>query len=171
MAIIVKAGADFIPAPDGIKNAVCVDAIDLGMVTGQFGPKHCLKLVWETEDKMQDGKPFIVQRRYGASLHEKSTLHKDLKSWRGQAFTAEELKGFDIEKIIGKPCQLVLVHSEKEGQVYCNVSAIAKCGATKLEPSGKYIRVKDRPKDQQNGGGGVGNANGISNPDADEFPF
>jgi hypothetical protein len=169
MAIIVKAGADFIPAPDGIKNAVCVDVIDRGMVTGQYGPKHKLQLVWETEDKMEDGTPFTVRRLYGASLHEKSTLHRDLKAWRGQAFTKEELAGFDIEKVVGKPCMLVLTHDERDGQVYCNVSTIAKAGDKKLVPSGKYVRVKDRPKDQQQNG--TGNANGINNPDADEFPF
>ena len=43
---------------------------------------------------MPDGKPFLVRRRYTASLHEKSALRKDLESWRGRAFTNVELDGF-----------------------------------------------------------------------------
>ncbi len=154
MSILIK-GGEFIPAPDGIHSGICVDAVDLGIVESTFGKKHMVKLVWEIEAKMDDGRPFLVQKRYTASLHEKSSLAKDLRSWRGKPFTPEEMKGFDIEKVVGAPCQLVIVHAEKEGAVYANVQNVAKSGDKKLAPSGKYVRFKDRPADQrQNGNGG-----------------
>lgn len=140
----IRNESNFIPAPDGVHNAVCVDVVDLGMVEGAFGTKHKLKLVWEIEEKMDSGKPFIVGKRYTVSLHEKSTLRKDLKSWRGRDFTAEELKEFDLESVIGAPCQLVVVHSETEGTTYANVSNVLKAKA-KLQADGKYVRVKERP--------------------------
>ncbi len=171
--MIVK-GSEFVPAPDGVANAVCVDEVDLGIVASTFGPKHMLKLVWEIEELMENGKRFLVSKRYAASLHEKATLHKDLKSWRGKAFTPDELKAFDLANVVGKPCQLVIVHAEKDGSVYANVQTVAKAGAVKLTPSGNYIRVKDRPPEQQNGNGSRpanGQANGHHEEVAEEIPF
>jgi len=171
MSFIVK-GSDFQPAPDGVHNAVCVDVVDLGIVDSAFGKKHKLKIVWEIGEKMDDGRPFIAQKRYTVSLHEKSTLAKDLKNWRGKPFTPEELKGFDIEKVIGVPCQLVIVHDEKEGAVYANIQTILKAATPRLEPSGKYVRVKDRPATQPNtghGNGGGGKTAGID--DEGGIPF
>lgn len=145
MSLVIK-GSEFIPAPDGLANAVCVDVVDLGMVDGVFGTKHKVKVVWEIEAKMQDGRRFIVQKQYTASLHEKSNLAVDLKTWRGRALTTDEVKGFDLEKIVGVPCQLVIVHAEKDGQVYANVQTVLKASATKLTPSGNYVRVMNRPE-------------------------
>ena len=154
--MIVK-GSDFTPCPEGVCNGVCVDVVDLGIVDGNFGPKHMLKVVWETDQLMDDGRPFIVNKRYSASLNEKSNLFKDLKAWRGKPFTSDELRAFDMEKVIGAPCQLVIVHNDKDGSVFANVQTIIKAGATRLAPTGKYTRVKDRPPEQQpvkNGGHG-----------------
>ncbi len=141
--MIIEAKA-FTPAPEGVHAAVCVDVADLGMVTGQFGTKHTLKVVWEIEAKMDDGKPFTVSKRYTATLNEKGNLAKDLKSWRGKPFTPEELKGFDTEKLINVPCQVVVQHNERDGQVYGNVTTVIKAQGVKLAPTGKYVRHKDR---------------------------
>ncbi len=168
MSFIVK-GSDFTPAPDGVHSAVCVDVVDLGIVDGTFGKKHKLKIVWEIADKMDDGRPFLTQKRYNVSLHEKSTLAKDLKSWRGKPFTPEELKGFDLEKVLGVPCQLVIVHEDREGMVYANVQTILKAVQPRLEPSGKYVRVKDRPATKANTG--HGNGSGSPGESDDGIPF
>jgi hypothetical protein len=149
MAIIVK-GSDFVPAPEGMHSAVGVDAIDLGKQETPWGPKHKVVLVWEIDAVMEDGKRFTVRRRYTASLNEKSNLYKDLVAWRGRDFTPKELKGFDIEQVIGAACQVFVEHTQKDGQVYANVRVVTKAPAgPKLAPSGQYIRVKDRQPDQQ----------------------
>lgn len=151
MAVFAKSTqTDWVNAPDGVHDAVCVDIVDLGMKETQFGPKHKIRVVWEIAAKTEDGVPFTVGKQYGLSLHEKADLRKDLKGWRGgKDFTTEELRGptgdgFDLETIIGKSCQL-LVQQEpsKEGKVYANVKNVLKA-KVKLEPSGKYVRVKDR---------------------------
>ena len=40
-----------------------------------------------------------------------SELHKDLKTWRGKSFTAEELKGFDLTNILGVSCDVEVTHN------------------------------------------------------------
>jgi hypothetical protein len=148
MPFVIKKGSDFVPAPEGVHAAVCVDVVDLGIVSGPWGNKHKLKIVFEIEATMPSGERFTVHQRYTVSLHEKAALRKDLKSWRGRDFTPEELDGFDVEKCIGAPCQVIVEHSEKEGTVYANVTKVLKAGPKRLKPSGKYVRHKDRPESQ-----------------------
>lgn len=171
--MIVSKGTDFEPCPEGVHNAVCVDVVDLGVVDGPFGAKHKCRIVWEVEATMEDGRRFTVGEMYSASLHEKSNLHKHLKAWRGRAFTSDELKAFDLEKVVGVPCQLVVSHRDKDGTIYANVQTVIKAGATKLTPSGAYQRVKDRPADQQRKPAGA-SQNGHAAPRqevAEEIPF
>lgn len=146
--MIVKGNSGtFKQAPEGDHKAVCVDLVDLGMVETKHGIKHQIRLVWEIEAKMENGKRFTYGNRYAPTIHLKSTLGKLLKSWRGRAFTAEELDGFDLEKLVGAPCELRLEHVEADGKVWCNLDKIKpdKSGSP-LTPSGEYVRVKNRPK-------------------------
>ncbi len=152
MSVIVKKTGDFVPPPQGVHAAVCVDVADKGVVETPWGPKHKISIVWELEAKMPDGKPFLASKWYTAALNDKSNLFKDLQSWRGKAFTPEELNGFDVEKVIGASCQLVIVHAaKKDGSVRGNVTAIVKADR-KVNPSGTFVRAKDKPAQQpQNG--------------------
>jgi hypothetical protein len=163
--MIVKK-TNFTPAPEGVFPAVCVDVVDLGLKPSQYGLKPRMKIVWEIEPTMENGKRFVIQKHYTPSLADKSILTKDLKSWRGRAFTAEELAGFDLEKVVGAPCQLVISHDEKDGTIYANVMTILKADqAKRLTPSGSYIRTKDRPTE-----GGQSNG-GSHDESAEEIPF
>jgi hypothetical protein len=60
----------------------------------------------------------------GLSLNEKSTLYALLTSWRGKAFTPEELKRFDLGKIAGKPAFINVTHSVKGDRTYANLTSI-----------------------------------------------
>ena len=51
MPIIVKAGGDFIPAPEGLQQAVCCDSVDMGMIDGQ-GAYDWLSEQQFTEDEI-----------------------------------------------------------------------------------------------------------------------
>jgi hypothetical protein len=165
MSLIAK-GTSFTPPPEGVWSAVCVDVVDLGMVDSQWGSKHKCRLVWEISERMEDGRPFLASKQYSVSLHEKASLHKDLKSWRGKAFTAEELKGWDLERVIGAPCQLVITHEEKDGMVYGNITAVMKSSKKQtITPSGKYVRVKDRAEN-----GKKTEVEPIDDDDANDYP-
>lgn len=152
MSIIATAGNSekFEPAPAGLHQGICVDVVDMGVLEVTFGGKtkkqHKVRLVWQINELMTTGKPFIVQKRYTLSLHEKATLRKELESWRGRSFTPEELGGFDLEeKLIGANAQLNVQHATKDGTTYANVVSIVPLGRgmSKMTANG-YVRVKDR---------------------------
>lgn len=132
----------FLPAPNdtqfemppaGTHLAVCYRVIDLGTQEGSYmgQPKrqHKIMISWELPDeKMGDGRPFTISQRYTWSMSEKAALRRDLESWRGTPFTERDFGagGFDIKNILGKSCLLNIVHTEKNGKHYANISSIAR---------------------------------------------
>lgn len=156
MPIIATAGEsrEFTPAPAGLHQAVCVDVVDMGMLevtyAGKTKQQHKIRLAWQIDEPMEDGKRFIVQKRYTLSLSEKATLRKDLESWRGKPFTRDEEMGFDLERLIGVNCFLNVVHASKEGKTYANVASVVplKRGMAPITADG-YVRVKDRDEQGQ----------------------
>jgi hypothetical protein len=154
--MIVKAPSEQYPtAPEGTYPAVCVDVIDLGMVTTKFGgeenTRHMVRVVWQIDEEDADRKRFMVRKDYTASLHEKAKLRGELKNWRGREFTFDELAGFDMEHLIAAPCMISVVHNQgSKGGTFANVGAVMKLpkGMTALKPEG-YIRVKDRQTEAQ----------------------
>ncbi len=133
--------------PEYSGPAVCVDVTPLKTVQTDYGPKEQFKLVFETNEKRQDGKPYLVwSRGFTPSLGEKAALRSFLKQWLGRELTAAEEHEFDTETLIGRSANLVVVHNEgRNGETYANIGLIRpdKSGSP-LSPSGKYIRVKDR---------------------------
>jgi hypothetical protein len=153
--IIAKAGGSFKPAPAGTHAAVCCDVIDLGPVQVTFQNKtrtqHKVIICWQLAELMDDGKPFLVRRRYTCSLHEKAALRKDLESWRGKAFTQSELEAFDLENLLGAGCLINVIHEQRNGSTYANVASVMKMPKSMAAPSPQgYVRVCDRPPAQTN---------------------
>ncbi len=156
MAIIAKEGAAaFVPCPAGSQAAVCVDVVDLGLIENTQFPnedgtpklQHKIEAVWESAEPMADGRPFLVRKRYTLSLSDKAVLRHDLESWRGRPFTEDERKGFDVEKLIGVPCILNVIHkSGSKGGTFANVATVSPLmrGMTKPMPTGDYVRICDR---------------------------
>lgn len=136
----------YTPPPEGMWPGVCVDVVDIGLEQSPWGELHKVRIVWEISPVMEDGRRFTAGSKYTLSLGEKANLYKILKSWRGgKDFSADELRKFDLEVLLGKPCQLVITHSEKDGNIYGNITAVLKADPkNQLQPSGKYVRAKDR---------------------------
>jgi hypothetical protein len=131
--IVSANGSDFKPIPEGTYVAVCIRVVDLGtQVTTYKGADKTQRkvlVVWEVPEVRveRDGEgemPALIMQRYTASLHEKAVLRKNLEAWRGRRFTDDELKGFDLKNIVGQPCQIQILHSEANGNVYANIAAI-----------------------------------------------
>jgi hypothetical protein len=122
---------DFEQAPIGSHVARCVKIIDIGTQRGEYQGKvnirrQCI-IGWELPTElMEGGKPFIGSKFYTASLNEKATLRKDLENWRGKQFTEQELGGFASRTILGKPCMLSVIHSEKGRAKVAGVMAIPR---------------------------------------------
>ncbi len=70
----------------------------------------------------------MISKDYTLSTDPKATLRKDLEAWRGKAFTAEEADAFYVGNLIGKNCQISVVHANGKGEkaknVYANVGSI-----------------------------------------------
>ena len=144
-----KQSSEFIshPETDGMVKAVIVDITPLKEVDTQYGVKEVFQIVFESEIENDEGKRFCVwSRRFTPSLSDRANLRKELKKIMGRDFTALELKGFDIEALIGFGVNLIIQHEiGTNGNTYAVISFIApdKSGST-LKPSGAYTRVKDR---------------------------
>jgi hypothetical protein len=128
-------GGDFTPMPAGLHRAICIAYIDLGtqesqkyMCPNETVLKPQVVLMWETPDETIeiDGehKPFTISKFYTKSIGEKSNLGKDLESWRSRAFTEDERKAFDLDNILGVPCQINVIHEVKNGKTRAKVDAV-----------------------------------------------
>jgi hypothetical protein len=120
MSLTVSSGeSDYEVVPAGQHLAVCYRLVDAGTREEQYKdnpPKkrHVLFVYWELpEVKMGDGRPFTISKKYTLTLNENGTLFKDLKTWRGKSFTQEELKGFDLLKVLGVSALLEVEHSDE----------------------------------------------------------
>lgn len=130
-------------------QAVCVDVIDKGVLEttwqGVTKQKHKIDVAWQINEDRDDGKPFLVFKRYSLSLHEKSGLRKDLESWRGKKFTRDEELGFDVEKLLGANCLLNITHNTVGDRTYANVASIMPLAKGMPSMSGRdYVRKVDR---------------------------
>lgn len=140
MILECKESNDFKPHPEGIHPAVCVDVIDLGMVKTEFqGQERTVpkvKVVFESEQKTDDGQNCTVSKNFTASLHPKAKLADFLGKWRGRPVVPGE--SIDLSKLIGACCTLVISHQQNAvGRTYASIDAVSK-PTRKINPSGTY---------------------------------
>jgi hypothetical protein len=143
MGFIAKdsGGGNFKRVPAGVYIGRCYSLIDLGTQesSGQFGTKlqYKVRIGWELFGEDDQGHPLTVEvdgktlpmtiaKSYTLSLHEKSSLRKDLAAWRGKDFTEDEAKAFDISKLIGAYCMVNVTTSETNGKTYSNVAGLTQ---------------------------------------------
>lgn len=129
-----KGGGDFKVVPAGTHVAICVMIVDLGIQGGgKFKPSQKVYIRWEFPNEVIRWKdaegfehegPMIIGKEYTNSLSLKANLRADLEAWRGKTFTEQELKGFDLTAILGKPCMLGITHNKTPEKTYANISAV-----------------------------------------------
>lgn len=138
MGLVAKQAAqgDFQIVPAGQYAGICYQVIELGHLFSDFYGKsrHRIRLVWELHGENQigdgvatlpDGKPMVVGAEYTLTLADNGALKPLLESWRGRPFTAEELDGFDITKLLGAPCMVTVQHETENGKTYANVKSVS----------------------------------------------
>lgn len=138
MALIAKesgGSGNYAPIEAGTYPARCFGVVDLGLQhiewQGQKKDQEKVLLMFElpTERIEVEGEdePRWLSVRYTMSLHEKAGLRKALDAWRGKPMTAEELKGFDLSRLLNAPCMLTVVNKEgSNGGMYANIGGISK---------------------------------------------
>lgn len=141
MGFIAKdsGGGDFKRVPPGAYIGRCFSLIDLGTQTtnGQYGEKrqHKIRIAWELFGDDEQGNPLTIEingrampltisKGYTVSLHEKSSLRRDLSAWRGKDFTEEEAVAFDVSKLLNAYCMVNVVTTENNGKTYSNVAGL-----------------------------------------------
>ena len=133
MGVIVKdSGGGSYDIPLGVHSAVCANVYDVGMQPGYNAGTmaHKVVVLWEIEErKEEDNARYTITKEYTASLNEKANLRKDLEAWRGRPFTIAELEGFDLDNIVGAPCQLSIIEYQKQnGNTGTKISAVMPIG-------------------------------------------
>ena len=131
MPIMVKDnGADFERLEPGTYTAVCSHVLDLGTQPSMFGDKDQVALCFEVNEKMSDGRPFMVSEIYTASLNKKAKLRQHIDMWRGKPLTEQESQGFDIEKLRFVMANITVIEKEgKDNKTWLHIAAITKCPA------------------------------------------
>lgn len=133
MAIIASKGkTTFEPISEGVHIAICIAVVDLGTQTsswnGEEKSQHKVAITWEVPEETVMGEegpvPKVITRMYTLSLNEKSALRPHLESWRGRSFTDKELEAFDLRAILGKGCQIGVLHEYKNDRTYAGVGNV-----------------------------------------------
>lgn len=142
-----KGGKDFEPIPEDSHHGICYGIVDIGThFNAKFGKwAHQCFLLFELPEvrvEINDKNlPRGVSKKFTVSLHKKAELRKYLQTWRGRAFTDEELQGWDIKKLLGVNCYIQILHEKKDDKIYSNIAGISPLPKTvvKREPENKPV--------------------------------
>ena len=83
----------------------------MGTLKDIYGSHKKVAILWEAF--LNDGRKRPFSREYTYSFHENAVLRSHLESWRGRAFTKDELSKFQLRNIIGVPCILEIRKNSK----------------------------------------------------------
>lgn len=146
---VAKAKSDFKPIDAGTYVARCYAVIGLGVQESKMFPSSnkCL-IMWELptetyqDPETKDQVPRTVSKEYTLSLSKKANLRHDLESWRGREFTPQELEGFDVNKVLGAPCLINLIHKTgNDGQIRAKINSVSSLPKGQKAPEGVYETV------------------------------
>jgi hypothetical protein len=138
--LIAKAEAStssFTPVPAGMHLARCYRIVDTGTQRTEWQGKEKwsrkIMIQFEVHSEDEAGKPLLtpkgeplsISKNYTLSLAEMARLSIDLESWRGSAFTPDERKGFNLEKLLGVWAMITVSKSVgRDGNEYTNIANI-----------------------------------------------
>lgn len=120
MKVKESGGGNFeLPAPENYQ-AICYKIVNIGTIPEEFKGKTSLRakvqFTWElpTEKTIfkegDEPKPFVVNRIFTNSTDEKSHLSKFIILWANGKINKDNIKDFDMLKLLGKQCLLQIAH-------------------------------------------------------------
>ena len=127
MTITMPAEKEQTLVPAGTHNAICCRVVDIGTQATSFGPRHQLFFSWElTDETMNNGRPFIISRRYNYSADRKASLRIDIEGWLGRTLDARDFGTLDLSTMLGRTCLVGVKHETRDGRTFANVTSIMK---------------------------------------------
>lgn len=123
--------------PEGNHPFTVIGFIDLGTQDAPAGTdwaaaRKCVVELECTSLKKKDGTPHILSKRFTFSSSAKSTLAKTLRAWLG----VKDAANFDMEDLLGKTGFAKVEHTEKDGNTYANIVALAEAPkGVKIKPA------------------------------------
>ena len=118
-------------APKGVHNARCIYVCDIGTQPARvegWDDQRKVKIGFQlVDEKMKNGKAFVVEAEYTFVDGSNGNLAKMLEAWLG----VTELKKFDMDECLEQPAQVTIAHRESKstGNPYAPITAIT--GVTK----------------------------------------
>lgn len=151
-------GNSFVRAPKGVHPAICYSVIDLGTQISTFEGKelerHQVFISWELPLQIHefDGveKPIAISEFYTLSLNEKANLRHMLEGWRSKDFSNEELLGFDIKNILGKPCLINVIEKKDKARVGAVMPADKSAKVHKIFNDLRYYSIEENMEIPEN---------------------
>jgi hypothetical protein len=116
----------------GVYQGRCDMIADLGLQETKFGEKHKIYIRFAIPGQVvekDDGTKYqmSIGQTFTASLSKRANLRKALEAWRGKPFTEEELKGFDLTKLLNAPATVVVEEYTHEGETKSKIGNILRC--------------------------------------------
>lgn len=126
----------FEPVARGNHVARLIQIIDLGTQTvewkGETKQQYKIRLTWElcNELKEFDGvkKPQVIGATYTLSMGSKAKLRPIIEGMLGTSLSDSEAADWGrqrFEKLLGMPCMLNVIHTEKGDKTYANIASVA----------------------------------------------
>ena len=148
-------GATREPIPAGNHLGICCAIIDLGTADntwkGEVKKRHSINICFELPDHTYelDGEAVrkCKSKTETLSFGDKANLRKHLESWRGRKFTPEELQGFSVRNILGKPALVNIAHSDSGKDYIQGISPIMKGMAVPELSNDPYVYSLTSPGD------------------------
>lgn len=143
-----KGNGDYQPIPVGVHRGVASLMVDLGMQGGgKFDPAFKVAIGFQLVDVLNDkGEPREITQTYTNSMNKKANLRKLIETWFGKQFPTEEsAENFDLQQLLGRPALVNVVHTERSGKTYANISAVMSlpAGTEKPELKGGTLFYSD----------------------------
>lgn len=130
MIIGTRAKPKVPPVEAGTYMAICVGIFDLGEQQVEYKGKtrytnqimFTFELSGVTVEIDGEQKLRQLSRSFPVSTSNKSGLRKFLTSWRGKAFSDEEIQSFNTDSLLGRSAMIQVVHNET-GE-YSNIDGV-----------------------------------------------
>lgn len=133
--------------PPGPTLAVCWKVFNVGMQPNPRGnPQHKVVIYWELPYRYArgdyKGKKMLISQMYTASLNEKAYLRRDLEAWAGKPLTETQLKGFDLNSLVGHSCMIQVVHKDGFANVQTIMAKPVGMTPESLETDPDYLPIR-----------------------------